>query len=751
MKSIIKLIFVVALVLNLSFKAVADNNFDFSEHLKQEFLSNVQTYVNSKLSETDAGVVNDLVSELTNSSTTQERKSAIVSAISKTIDSKIGSEASAPVEKVLNDVLSSDDLSNYDVSGAAQSIVNGVALAEASKAIDKIDNLSNSQKQVVKDGIKDLLNNPSMQVATQTVGDIVAESIEKNLGKEAADKTKSFITSLSDKNADSKKAFVEATKAIANQSVHLAKNKLKQEFVENVQEYVSGKLSAEDAKVVNTMVEELVNASTSEERKSAIVSAISKTIDSKVGPEASAPVEKVLNDVLSSDDLSNYDVSGAAQSIVNGFALAEASKAIDKIDNLSDTQKQLAKEGVKQILENPNLKDTTKTLSEIIGESIEKKLGKDVADNTKNLINSIVDPNINTKDAFVDTMDALGEKIVSEGIKRLKEELKEKLVENLKPDEAKAVGVLIDKLYEGNSINDSAAAALYDYLDSKVGSNTATAASNVLQGNGSILEVGIAVGADTLISQIKGMDKLSPDVRNAIIADINESVLNGKGSTANLEQLASEKIEQAYGAETAQKFKDTIDALKNKSQEAWGKSKELLKDIAFAEAEKLLQKELNKLMEKFPILKDVFAALSIDAKTIMGDLKDILSAKNLDQLKKVFQNILNRIVDSLIDWAVNKINEVINKFINNIIKDVTDLIKKLFSKLKGALGRDLADILGILENIIIGQTTYVIQSAATISGDIVKQTGEKLKEKASNKIKASSGNLASPTAPSSSP
>ena len=57
----------------------------------------------------------------------------------------------------------------------------------------------------------------------------------------------------------------------------------------------------------------------------------------------------------------------------------------------------------------------------------------------------------------------------------------------------------------------------------------------------------------------------------------------------------------------------------------------------------------------------------------------------------------------------------------------------------------------ILENIIIGQTTYVIQSAATISGDIVKQTGEKLKEKASNKIKASSGNLASPTAPSSSP
>ena len=97
MKSIIKLFFVVALVLNLSFKAVADNNFDFSEHLKQEFLSNVQTYVNSKLSETDAGVVNDLVSELTNSSTTQERKSAIVSAISETINSKVGPEASAPL------------------------------------------------------------------------------------------------------------------------------------------------------------------------------------------------------------------------------------------------------------------------------------------------------------------------------------------------------------------------------------------------------------------------------------------------------------------------------------------------------------------------------------------------------------------------------------------------------------------------------------------------------------------------------
>lgn len=276
------------------------------------------------------------------------------------------------------------------------------------------------------------------------------------------------------------------------------------------------------------------------------------------------------------------------------------------------------------------------------------------------------------------------------------EALKDVISKSLDPETAAKLNALLDG-YAANGIKglDDALMAQIDALIDKAapGKDSAEKLKKVYHGlkDGTITAkdvkdaatATVADGAKALIDK----SNLPDAVKEAAKAAIDGLAEDGlTGLTKNMEEYIHSQVEAALGKDAADAVTDIIDAVVTPGKDPWeaieknaDKIGEAIKEKIFKEVENLAEKQLNKLIDKFPALKNVLGNLGIDAKGIIQGIKNIFGVlanapdltTAISQLSQMAASFLKDIAAKLIDWALEWAVSWLNDFLIPKVMDWT--------------------------------------------------------------------------------
>ena len=274
--------------------------------------------------------------------------------------------------------------------------------------------------------------------------------------------------------------------------------------------------------------------------------------------------------------------------------------------------------------------------------------------------------------------------------------LKDVISKSLDPETAAKLNALLDG-YAANGIKglDDALMAQIDALIDKAapGKDSAEKLKRVYHGlkDGTITAkdvkdaatATVADGAKALIDK----SNLPDAVKEAAKAAIDGLAEDGfTGLTKNMEEYIHSQVEAALGKDAADAVTDIIDAVVTPGKDPWeaieknaDKIGEAIKEKIFKEVENLAEKQLNKLIDKFPALKNVLGNLGLDAKGIIQGIKNIFGVlanapdltTTISQLSQMAASFLKDIAAKLINWALEWAVSWLNDFLIPKVMDWT--------------------------------------------------------------------------------
>lgn len=450
---------------------------------------------------------------------------------------------------------------------------------------------------------------------------------------------------------------------------------------------------------------------------------------SGVSPETAKQIGQGVTDVLNNPQ--------NTANLVNGGIDA----AIDAISGLTPEQKAAAKQAAKDLLSgNATLGDIAKQAAgDAIAKALQdagvspetaKQIGQGVTDilnnpgDTKNLVQGGLNAAIDAIPGLTDEQRAAARQAVADvmsGAKTLADVTQE------------AVNQAIADALRKAGIDPEQAAA--------IATTVIAAVENIVSGNVNWEAVGDAVleeakdilfGKDGYLNKWIDESDLPDEVKDlakAVIAELHgdEGALMAAGREALLELLMeagltreqAEKIVGAAGtlAETYLNGGDIEEVIEGIVQEC--------KTIFCSKVAEMIDKQLAKLGEKFPFLKDLFARLGVDGRKIVEFLmnlkiEDVKAAFDalLEMTWEDWKGILTDLWNFAEKWAIDKLCNYIDGKIDEALQKLLKKAMAAISKIKG-----LENYMALIQ---VGGT-MVTDIVGTEAKGIINSTGAALK------------------------
>ncbi len=214
-----------------------------------------------------------------------------------------------------------------------------------------------------------------------------------------------------------------------------------------------------------------------------------------------------------------------------------------------------------------------------------------------------------------------------------------------------------------------------------------------------VKDLGTTLAGDYAAKVVDGMNlpaeekaALKKTISDAVQAYVKGSGISGAASTVkgNIENYVYEKVKTAIGQEAADAWKKAYTTWQgggNPWNDIKAAAKTTIETWGFKQLEKVIDKQLNNLLKNHPVLKEVFSALGIDTKSIMGTIKNIWGVltgggtlkEKFESLAKMAVQGLANMLKSLIKWGIGKLQA----WLNGIITKIGGIIKTWLQKLLG--------------------------------------------------------------------
>lgn len=269
-------------------------------------------------------------------------------------------------------------------------------------------------------------------------------------------------------------------------------------------------------------------------------------------------------------------------------------------------------------------------------------------------------------------------------------------------------------------------------------------------------DLGASLAGDYASKLVDGMNL--PDAeKNALkktISDAVQAYINGSGVggsiKGNIEAYVYGKIQSQFGKDVADAWKNayyTWQGGGNPWADIGAAAKKTIESWAFQKLEKVIDASLKKLLDKHPVLAEVFSALGIDKNAIMGTIKNIwgvitgpgdLAAKFKNLAQLAVQGLAN-MLKSLVHWALDKVQQWLNGFLTKIGKKIGEWVKDKLSNLlqKLHLSQSLIDkAMKAIDSAISAGAKYVSSLPSKLEkpiGGLIDKGATKINEKISGK------------------
>jgi len=369
-------------------------------------------------------------------------------------------------------------------------------------------------------------------------------------------------------------------------------------------------------------------------------------------------------------------------------------------------------------------------------------------ENSANTINGLLQDVVEGK--AVDALDSLTNLGKSVGL----DALKDAISKNLDPEAAAKLNALIDE-YTKNGVQGLTEAALAEIngLIDKYAPGTGSAGQ--LKG----FVKGLVAGTVTATDLKNTVTALASDGAKALIdksnlpdevKDLAKKALDGlgenglSGMTQNVEDYITDYVSDKLGDDAGEAVKKILDEIVTPGGDPWDEvvmqapviGAAVIQKVA-AEVEKIAVAQIDKLIAKYPGLKNVLDKLGIDGAGIVSGVKNVLgvlfNAKDLSQaitqLGQMALSFLKNIAAKLIDWALEWALSWLN---NNLIPKVIDWASTTLGKwADGANNALVKKGLLLLQQQVqkLKQGAVIKVNTQGVGAKVINKLEEKLKKK----------------------
>ena len=659
-----------------------------------------QSVLAANMNKDAASVINAAIGDYClneDSSARTAAKAALDRAISTYIHDSVARDA---VQSAVNSVVAG---SAPDYSSIAKTIL----IADANSAIDKMAGLTDEQRAAAKASVVSVVSKQTSPT----------QAVKNNLGTVLT----SALTSVGVKNASEFGSGVDSymqtgkTDALTQAGVNAAIDAIPG---------LTDKQKA-DAKAAAGSVlsgDKTVGAVVKEEAGRAVAEALA---NAGVAKETAAQIGQGLTDVL-------YD-SGNTANLVNGSIDA----AIDSISGLTDEQRMAAKKAAKELISGETtigevtkqaVGDAVSKALQDVGISAEtaKQIGQGITDvlknpgDTANLVAGGLNAAVDAIPGLTEAQKAVVRKAVGDVMSGEKSlgKVSQEMINNAVVDALQKMG--IDPA-QAQAIAGTVSSVVDNFVNGsvdwgKVGESVLTHAEDIVFGENGLLNEWI--DDSDLPDDIKIIAK-------GVVGELSgdEGALMAAGQEALAEMLMEagltrEQAAQIAGAAgtLAQTYLDGGDI-----EQVVSGMIENAKTIFCAKVGEMIDKQLQKLAEKFPFLKKLFDELGITGVKIA----QFLSNLNFAKVKAAFEALLNMtweawkgLYNAVLDRVVDKLCQYINEVIDEVLQKLLSKAMAAISKIKG-----LDDYMVLFQ---IGGT-MVTDIVGTEAKGIINSTGASVK------------------------
>lgn len=638
----------------------------------------LQYIVGSNMGRKAAAVVNAAISEYLNGEKGATREAAL-SAVSEAINKYVKDESARnTLLGAIDDAKNGNPVNTADVGRA-------LVHAGVMEAIDQLPGLTAGQRDFARAEAEALLNKQTTfgDVAKDAVGVALASALEK--------------TGVSHENA----------RQIGQGVTDILKNP------ENTANLVQGGVNAAIDAMPGLTPEQRARAI---EAASAVISG-DMTVAKSARENAGYAVTEALKAAGVNADRANEIGAGVDSYLMTGKtdALEQAAfnaardavnSAIDAISGLTPEQKKAAKEAAMCLMDGkPAAEVAREAVGEAVSQALERvgvskesagQIGQGITDvlkdasNTDNLVKGGINAAIDAIPGLTDAQreavrnrvteilagtSSFGEVLTDETRKAIATALEKAGIDSVKAQAiANDVTNTVANLFAGNDVEWS-----------KLGGEMLDAAKDVVLGeNGLLVE---------WINNSDIPDELKP-IATALVAELSgdEGALIAAGREALLEMLVEKGIPLEY-AETIVGAAGSLASTYLEGGDVESVITGIVDDattIFCTEVGKMIDKQLGRLCEKYPIVKKLFAALEITGEKIVHFLMKL----NVATIKAAFdaicdmswedwKNLLTNLYDALKDWAIDKLCNYINGEIDKVLDKLLKKAMTALSKVKG--------------------------------------------------------------------
>ena len=265
-------------------------------------------------------------------------------------------------------------------------------------------------------------------------------------------------------------------------------------------------------------------------------------------------------------------------------------------------------------------------------------------------------------------------------------------------------------------------------------------------------DLGVTLAGDYAAKVVEGLN-LPAAEKEALKKTVSDGVQefvkgSGVGGVAtsikgNIENYVYDKVKQTMGQETADAWKKAYDTWQgggNPWNDIKAAAETTIETWGFKQLEKVIDKQLTKLLDNHPVLKEVFSALGIDKNSIMGAIKNIWGVLTgggtlMEKFKKLADLAIDGLVNmlhSLLQWGLGKlqgwlngiftkIGGAIKKWLQNLLANkfhlsqkIIDLVMKGVDAAVKAATKAVGGLLNKVDGVIYTVMTNTAQKAKNI-------------------------------------
>ena len=330
--------------------------------------------------------------------------------------------------------------------------------------------------------------------------------------------------------------------------------------------------------------------------------------------------------------------------------------------------------------------------------------------------------------------------------------LKDAVSKHLGEDAAKAVNDAIDAYMAGgvDGVKKSAQNTVNATIDKYVKGDDArsslkNAVDKIMNGEADQIDVGevarnVATGGiDSWIDKQNWSDKTKSDAKEIVNSFFENGV---DGLTGTAEEVIQARLADKIGAENAKKVLGTVRKIVGSGDIDLEDMKIIggsIGSIVRNELTEKIDKQLNKLAEKYPIIGKFFEITKINGQNIVSGLVKVGGILfGASTIAEGLKELVNMAAESLNDLMEKLGPLIMQTLLNQLSKIAGDLVKKIVSWIKSGLDRKIKDLVdkikGFIQKLkntlseIKKVSKYVIETAEDIQ-ITVKESAQKINDK----------------------